>query len=101
MSVTKNEIKEPTTRQRRKLRGHFGFSKLPFQKAMWAAHMKAEGQTDEQIFAVCRKYAYQLGKSEARSDPKREFSYHEEMAEKADAYRASLMAPPAMQSEGI
>jgi type II secretory pathway predicted ATPase ExeA len=38
MSVSK-DIKEPTTRQRRKLRSHFGFSKLPFQKAMWATHM--------------------------------------------------------------
>jgi hypothetical protein len=33
------EIKDPTSRQRRKLRSHFGFSKMPFCKAMWAAHM--------------------------------------------------------------
>ena len=26
-------------RQRRKLRAHFGFSKLPFNKAMWAKQM--------------------------------------------------------------
>ncbi len=34
-----NDPKDPTTRQRRKLRSHFGFSKIPFCKAMWAAHM--------------------------------------------------------------
>ena len=29
----------PTTRQKRRLRSHFGFSKLPFGKTMWAAQM--------------------------------------------------------------
>lgn len=29
----------PTQRQKRKLRAHFGFSKLPFNKAMWAKQM--------------------------------------------------------------
>jgi len=33
------ENKEPTGRQKRKLRSHFGFSRLPFSKAMWASHM--------------------------------------------------------------
>ncbi len=32
-------MKEPTKAQRRRLRSHFGFSKLPFCKAMWAAQM--------------------------------------------------------------
>jgi type II secretory pathway predicted ATPase ExeA len=31
--------KEPTVRQKRKLRSHFGFSKMPFCKAMWAQQM--------------------------------------------------------------
>jgi type II secretory pathway predicted ATPase ExeA len=30
---------DTTTTQRRRLRSHFGFSKMPFCKAMWAAHM--------------------------------------------------------------
>lgn len=29
----------PSKRQRRKLRAHFGFSKMPFNKSMWAKHM--------------------------------------------------------------
>jgi len=29
----------PSKRQKRKLRAHFGFSKLPFNKAMWASQM--------------------------------------------------------------
>jgi len=33
------ETKEPTGRQKRKLRSHFGFSRLPFAKAMWATQM--------------------------------------------------------------
>ncbi|RLB52805.1 MAG: hypothetical protein DRI90_21790 [Deltaproteobacteria bacterium] len=32
-------MKEPTKTQRRRLRSHFGFGKMPFSKAMWAAHM--------------------------------------------------------------
>lgn len=35
----KETPKEPTLRQKRKLRSHFGFSKLPFSKSMWAQHM--------------------------------------------------------------
>jgi type II secretory pathway predicted ATPase ExeA len=33
------DSKEPTGRQKRKLRSHFGFARLPFAKAMWATHM--------------------------------------------------------------
>jgi len=32
-------MKEPTKAQRRRLRSHFGFSKMPFCKSMWAAQM--------------------------------------------------------------
>jgi ABC-type multidrug transport system ATPase subunit len=32
-------MKEVTKDQQRKLRNHFGFSKLPFCKTIWAAHM--------------------------------------------------------------
>ena len=30
---------DTTTHQKRRLRAHFGFAKMPFAKAMWAAHM--------------------------------------------------------------
>jgi type II secretory pathway predicted ATPase ExeA len=33
------DSKEPTGRQKRKLRSHFGFARLPFSKSMWATHM--------------------------------------------------------------
>lgn len=36
---TKDPSLTPTTRQKRRLRAHFGFSKLPFGKTMWASHM--------------------------------------------------------------
>ena len=37
--LTKVPAPVPTTRQKRRLRSHFGFSKLPFGKTMWAAQM--------------------------------------------------------------
>jgi type II secretory pathway predicted ATPase ExeA len=38
-TTTKDAAPTPTTRQKRRLRSHFGFSKLPFGKTLWAAHM--------------------------------------------------------------
>jgi type II secretory pathway predicted ATPase ExeA len=35
----KDTAKEPTPRQKRRLRSHFGFTKMPFCKAMWAQTM--------------------------------------------------------------
>jgi type II secretory pathway predicted ATPase ExeA len=33
------DTKDPTIRQKRKLRSHFGFARVPFSKAMWATQM--------------------------------------------------------------
>jgi type II secretory pathway predicted ATPase ExeA len=38
-SSARDATPTPTTRQKRRLRAHFGFSKLPFGKTMWASHM--------------------------------------------------------------
>jgi type II secretory pathway predicted ATPase ExeA len=35
----KDNKEQPTNRQKRKLRSHFGFARLPFSKAMWATQM--------------------------------------------------------------
>lgn len=69
--------------------------------AMWAAHMKSQGATDEEVFRVCRKFAYQLGKSEAKADLAKEFAYHEQMAQRAAAYRLSMNAATAINTEGM
>lgn len=42
--------KEPTSRQKRKLRSHFGFAKLPFAKTMWAAQM-FDSQSQRELLA--------------------------------------------------
>lgn len=59
--------------------------------ALWAAQMKADGASDEEIFKTCRRFAYALGKQHAKADLTKETAYHEEMAAKAAAYRAGRL----------
>lgn len=55
---------------------------------LWANQMKAEGATDEQVFQICRKFAYQRGKFHGKNDPAKEVEWHEKMALRAARYRA-------------
>jgi type II secretory pathway predicted ATPase ExeA len=47
------DSKEPTGRQKRKLRSHFGFSHLPFSKTMWAKNMFDSQSQRELLDGLC------------------------------------------------
>jgi hypothetical protein len=59
--------------------------------------LKHEGLTDDQIFATCRRDAYNLGKQNGKNDPAEEVAYHQRMAEKAAAQQAPDMTYQSLQ----
>ena len=50
-----------------------------------------QGISDDAIFATCRKYAHELGRTNGHNKPKEIVAYHQKMAEKAMARRAPAM----------
>jgi len=52
---------------------------------MFAAWMKSQGATDEDIARTCRAGAYELGKTNSENDPEKEHKYHVKMSAKAMA----------------
>lgn len=54
------------------------------------ADIAAAGLSDEQIFAACRKHAFELGRQASRDDPERENAYHEKMTAKLTKLRGGM-----------
>jgi hypothetical protein len=65
--------------------------------ALWAQQLKQEGATDEQILMECRKFAYERGKLHGKGDPRREFDWHQRMAERS---AAKALGQPMQATDG-